>query len=634
MRRIAVVSLLITAVSMASSVEQLKKLLASPQATNFDDSRLAARLSEFRLKERLGTSDLAEIRKMNLGRRTAAMMELLADYTEFEPGAPDAAAPLSSQDAAALLDKTRNFAANYVRNLPDFLCTTIIRRFLSYPMSALDEKEYLNNLRLEDTISNEVSFENGRESYRAKTVNGQPTNKAVVGMTTMGEFGSILGSILGSIPIEGGAGIAWNHWESIDGRRLAVFRYSVDAAHSEYIVKWADDKHAPKQVKPAFSGEIAVDPVTGSIAHLTRHAALPRQAPMNFIDTVVEYRPVLIAGSAYICPVKSVTRSGWKLESGGFEFSLNETRFGSYHKFEGESKLAFDEPVSDVTQAVAEPVVAMLPAERVSDIIQIEPIALPAAVPGVKEPPPAPSGITLRSTTRLVEVSAVVVDKKGTPVTDLKKEDFRILDQGKQRSIRLFSAPASSAISQPAPIADQAAASAPRVFSNRMESGPAGSTPIIVLLDEGSEKFEEISFGRDRLIKFLRQAPPGQHVGLYRPIAHGVGIVHEFTKDSTDLVNIVQKLGFGPPTYTLQSSEMVDHRGNPWQGSPNAQLPAQPGMSGNRGHASDDPQHGLELHPCGAEYALEAITASANHAAGIPRPQEPHLVYRDERLGW
>ncbi len=36
----------------------------------------------------------------------------------------------------------------------------------------------------------------------------------------------------------------------------------------------------------------------------------------------------------------------------------------------------------------------------------------------------------IRSSVRLVQVSVVVEDKKGNPVTDLKQEDFTLLDEG------------------------------------------------------------------------------------------------------------------------------------------------------------------------------------------------------------
>src|ERR1035438_7176140 len=52
-------------------------------------------------------------------------------------------------------------------------------------------------------------------------------------------------------------------------------------------------------------------------------------------------------------------------------------------------------------------------------------------------PTPNPETV-IHSTVRLVQVSVVVEDKKGNPVTDLKPEDFTVLDEGKPQKDRFF----------------------------------------------------------------------------------------------------------------------------------------------------------------------------------------------------
>ena len=59
------------------------------------------------------------------------------------------------------------------------------------------------------------------------------------------------------------------------------------------------------------------------------------------------------------------------------------------------------------------------------------------ALPLCAQPPQAP--LILRSTTRLVQLNVIVQDKKGNPVTDLKKEDFEVKDAGKVQTVSLFS---------------------------------------------------------------------------------------------------------------------------------------------------------------------------------------------------
>jgi VWFA-related protein len=208
--------------------------------------------------------------------------------------------------------------------------------------------------------------------------------------------------------------------------------------------------------------------------------------------------------------------------------------------------------------------------------------------------PQAGSGVVLRSITRLVDVSAVVVDTNGNPVTDLKKGDFEIYDEGKRQNIRLFAPPTPylPAAKESSQAAVPAVSSPSRVFSNQLEEGTRPSAPMIVLYDEGLAKWEEKGFARDRLIRFLKEQPPEQQIGVYMPIMDGVGIVHEFTRDSSELVKVIQEWNFGPLPHTLQSNFIMAHED----------------LRGTKT---------LDQHYCSETPVLEAITASANHVAGI-----------------
>src|SRR5258708_18638994 len=49
--------------------------------------------------------------------------------------------------------------------------------------------------------------------------------------------------------------------------------------------------------------------------------------------------------------------------------------------------------------------------------------------------------ITIRATTQLLLVDAVVTDKSGQPVTGLKAEDITIEENGKKQQITVFTSP-------------------------------------------------------------------------------------------------------------------------------------------------------------------------------------------------
>src|ERR1041384_3815703 len=83
---------------------------------------------------------------------------------------------------------------------------------------------------------------------------------------------------------------------------------------------------------------------------------------------------------------------------------------------------------------------------------------------------------TIRVTTRLVEVS-VIVRSKGQPVSDLKKEDFRVFDRGKEQKIATF------ALDRPDPTSKPATKLPPNIFSNRIQGASVSSSVTAILFD-------------------------------------------------------------------------------------------------------------------------------------------------------
>ena len=64
-------------------------------------------------------------------------------------------------------------------------------------------------------------------------------------------------------------------------------------------------------------------------------------------------------------------------------------------------------------------------------------LATPFVTPGASAFAQSPT-VTLRATTTLVQVHVVARDVKGRAVTDLKKEDFEVFDDGARQNIAVF----------------------------------------------------------------------------------------------------------------------------------------------------------------------------------------------------
>ena len=146
--------------------------------------------------------------------------------------------------------------------------------------------------------------------------------------------------------------------------------------------------------------------------------------------------------------------------------------------------------------------------------------------------PPKDDQVILRSTTRLVQVSVVVHDHKG-PVADLKKEDFQIKDDGKVQNIAMFSVESNGKLpSAPAKLP-------PNIFTNELAQRPGTPSSVtIILLDALNTHWQDQTYARQQVIKFLQTLQPGDRVGLYT--TPPLRVLHDFTTDSSSLLKALQ----------------------------------------------------------------------------------------------
>jgi VWFA-related protein len=149
-----------------------------------------------------------------------------------------------------------------------------------------------------------------------------------------------------------------------------------------------------------------------------------------------------------------------------------------------------------------------------------------------KAPEAEPKELVLKATTRLVQISVIVQNHHGDPVTDLKKEDFQIRDNGKPENITVFSVSSSSSTALPQP----AQKLPPNIFTNSLEQRPGTPANVtIILLDAINTKWEDQSRARMQVVKYLQTINPEDRIGIYT-LGNGLKVLHDYTTDSTDLI--------------------------------------------------------------------------------------------------
>jgi hypothetical protein len=238
---------------------------------------------------------------------------------------PDAPPDPATQDR--LLEAMEHYGAQYVSTLPNFLCVQVTRQ--------LEAGLHSNRWRKGDTLTSRLSFHDGEEKRTLELVNGKPADAAKrqwrAPLTTEGEFGILLARV---VDPASDATFAWSRWETVRGKRLAVFDYTVDKEHSTLTMQLSD---LARDVL-AYRGSVYVDAETGAVWRITDTADsdIPPQLRMRAISTVIDYAETPIGGKSYLLPAAATV-----LVITDIAQVRNELEFQDYRKFEAESVIKF-----------------------------------------------------------------------------------------------------------------------------------------------------------------------------------------------------------------------------------------------------------------------------------------------------
>jgi len=175
---------------------------------------------------------------------------------------------------------------------------------------------------------------------------------------------------------------------------------------------------------------------------------------------------------------------------------------------------------------------------------------LAAGLALAQQTPASEPVLTLRSTTRLVQVEVIVRDKEGKPVSGLTKDDFEIREEHKPQEIRFFSdykrGPKTAA-----------AELAPGMVSNRPEiTGPRRGVTVI-LVDSLNTDWLVRARAMDNLMKFLKGAQPDDRIALYT-LSHNLKVFHDFTGDARSLMKKLAERKEGAMPAVGQEPPLLD----------------------------------------------------------------------------
>jgi len=336
---ILVTAALLTAASeMNLTVAQLVMFIKSSVELKQPDSKVAEYLHHVKLTDKLDDRTIEDLQSLGAGPKTVAVLRELGDASASLHAAPPPAPkpvyvpppPPDSVEQEKIIDQAREYALNYTKQLPNFICVQVTRR-------DYDPTGTGNNWYHSDTITARLSY-NGAENYEVILHNNQPVTNATMrqfgGTTSEGEFGSMMDQIFEP---ETHTQFSWDHWGKLRGRKTYVFAYDVQQEYSKYHVEADDDKLS---IVPAYRGLVYIDEDTKMVVKIVMTPYdMPSTFPIREINSSLDYDLETIGDQQYMLPLKSVLTS-----KRARQMTRNDIEFRLYRKFGTESTIKFETP--------------------------------------------------------------------------------------------------------------------------------------------------------------------------------------------------------------------------------------------------------------------------------------------------
>ena len=305
-----------------------------------DDKSTADFLRGIKLTQKLDAREVENLQGKGAGVRTIQALRKLSDDSTALPEPPPPAAPPpptpppSPAELSAILAAVKDYALNYTKNLPNYVCVQTTRRRIEPT-----ERGYIPQ---GDEVQEMLTFVDGKESYKVEMVNGksQPNMKheQLGGVVTSGEFGSMLFNIFDP---ESGGDFHWDHWATLRDKRMYVFEYSVPKSKG-YSMYHGESK---REYTSAYKGWVYADVQSKQVMRITMQTAgIPSDFPIHEVNITLDYSPTKISGQEYVLPYHfELTSKEVRAET------TNRADYRLYQKFGAEASITFGdiEPIPE-----------------------------------------------------------------------------------------------------------------------------------------------------------------------------------------------------------------------------------------------------------------------------------------------
>ncbi len=325
------------------SVTQVVDFVTSSVAQKMLDKDVAEVLSKARMIQKLDTRIVQDLQSKGAGPKTvAALLHLAEASAQLTPPPPKVAAPVAKQippppveEQQRVLDAAREYALNYAKSLPDFICLEVNRRYIDRRYKADTEGAW----SVSDRLAEKLTYYNQQEKYELISHNDDSlfgkTADSVGGALSRGDFGTLIREIFEP---SSDAEFHWERWTTLEGHLMHVYRFYIDQPHSHDTI----DYNRSQQVTAAYHGEVFVEKGPNVIWRINVEPEPPPTFPVQNIKQRLDYRYTEISGQKFMLPV-----SGQIIMKADGTGTKNEIEFRRYRKYSADTTITFDDADTD-----------------------------------------------------------------------------------------------------------------------------------------------------------------------------------------------------------------------------------------------------------------------------------------------
>jgi hypothetical protein len=344
--RLALAALLVCACASAQqtlTLEQLLSFVRSSVKMKMPDKEIATYLARVKLAEHLDERTIEDLQGEGAGPKTVAALDALANASASLPKAqpkapkppPPTEPPPPSEEQQAIISEIREYAMNYSKSLPDFICTQVTRKYIAQTGQ--------DDFHPHETVLEHLTYFDQQEHYKVTMVNDHVvdlSHEAVGGASSAGDFGTMMKVTLWP---KADALIEFDHWATLRGNPCYVFSYNITSGNSDYSILFGKSD----RIVVGYKGLIYVDRKTHLILRLSLEATdIPASFPVQEASEKLDYGYQNLSGHEFLLPLKAQVYMRHNRER-----NRNDIEFRLYQKYSADAVIQFDtatpEPLPD-----------------------------------------------------------------------------------------------------------------------------------------------------------------------------------------------------------------------------------------------------------------------------------------------